>query len=349
MALFAGILRTEDTARLTELDPEQIADAIDQVLAQYERERNEAQSLLVSDTVTGASELVMLGGVDEGQEIGQDGRPLETHIGGSYTAGYPMKRIGWALGYNDETFANLTVADLDRQVTAKTAGNALRHRREIMRALVGNANYSFTDNIENTGTVTVVRLANTDGTDYDGAGTDDNHYLASGYIAGDISATNNPLTTLKTELAEHQDGSVRVVAFINSANRGDLIDGLAASFVEAGVEGITPAAADAQANTVGANVPGTFVGIDAASGVYVYEWNMVPSDYIYAQVVDAPGPLVRRIPSIASLQGFTVRAEEQHFPFFKRTWIERFGYGTRNRLNGAVMQLTVGSYTVPTV
>lgn len=349
MALFAGILRTEDTTRLTELDPVQISDAIDQVLARYQSERNAAQALLVSDTVTRPSELVQLGGVDEGQEIGPDGRPLETHIGGSYTAGYPMKRIGWALGYNDETAANLTVADLDRQTTAKIAGNALRHRREIMRALVGNANYTFTDQIENSGTVTVVRLANTDGTDYDGAGTDDNHYLASGYVAGDISAVNNPLATLKTEIAEHQDSSVRVVAFVNSANRGDLIDGLAASFVEAGVEGVTAAAADAQANAVGANVPGTFVGIDGASGVWVYEWNLVPSGYIYAQTVDGPGPLVRRIPSIASLQGFSVRAEEEHFPFFKRTWIERFGYGVRNRLNGAVMQLTTGSYTVPTV
>ena len=349
MALFAGILRTEDTARLTELDPVQISDAINQVLAEYQRERNEAQSLLVSDTVTRSSELVQLGGVDEGQEIGPDGRPLETHFGGNFTVGYPMKRIGWALGYNDETFANLTVADLDRQVTAKTAGNALRHRREIMRALVGNANYSFTDNIENSGTVTVARLANSDGTDYDGAGTDDNHYLASGYAAGSISATNNPLATLKDEIAEHQDGSVRVVAFINSTNRVDLIDGLTASFVEAGVEGLTPAAADAQANGVGANVPGTFVGIDQASGVFVYEWNLVPAGYIYAQNVDGPGPLVRRIPAIQSLQGFTVRAEEEHFPFFKRTWIERFGYGVRNRLNGAVMQLTAGSYTVPTV
>lgn len=349
MPLFAGILLTEDTTRLIELDPVQVSDAIDQVLAKYQRERNEAQSLLVAEQVTRSSELVQLGGVDEGQEIGPDGRPLETHVGGSYTAGFPMKRIGWALGYNDETFANLTVADLDRQVTAQVAGNSLRHRREIMRALVGNVNYTFTDQIENTGTVTVVRLANGDGTDYDGEGTDANHYLASGYAAGDISATNNPLVTLKDELTDELGADSRVVAFIHPNQRQDLIDGLAVSFQAATIEGITPAAADARANEIGANVPGTFVGIDQASGVWVYEWRLVPSGYIYAQLVDAPGPLVRRVPSIADLQGFRVRAEEEHFPFFKRTWIERVGYAVRNRLNGAVMQLTTGSYTVPTV
>src|SRR5688500_2541519 len=90
MALFAGILRTEDTTVLSAIQPEEINDAIQQVLAQYQQDRNEAQSLLVSGEVTRASELVRLGGIDEGQEIGPDGRPLEPHIGGDYTAGYPI-------------------------------------------------------------------------------------------------------------------------------------------------------------------------------------------------------------------------------------------------------------------
>lgn len=349
MALFAGILRADDGQPINEVAPERIDDVLTQVLARYQRERNEAQQLLVAGEVTRSSELVTLSGVDEGQEIGPDGRPVETHIGGEYTVGYPMTRIGWALGYNEETFANLTVGDIDRQVDAKLAGNAKRHRRAIMRALLGNANYSYTDTIERSGTVTVVRLANTDGTDYDGDGTDDNHYLAAGYLTAAISPTNNPLATLKTEIAEHFDGATRVVAFINSAQRGDIVTGLAGSFEPASVEGITPAAADARANEIGANVPGTFVGIDADSGVWVYEWDIVPATYIYAQAVDVPGPVLRRVPSIATLRGFGVRAEESHFPFYKRTWIERFGYGVRNRLSGAVIQLTAGSYTVPTV
>lgn len=352
MALFAGILRVEDTTALTEVDPVEINDAINQLLARYQRERNEAQSLLVSGEVQRASELVRLAGIDEGQEIGPDGRPLETHISGEYTAGFPMIRYGWALGYNEETAAALTVGDLDRNVTAKVAGNARRHRRDIAKALFGNANYTYTDTIEGAGAVTVVRLANDDGTDFDGDEVDDNenHYLVSNYVAADISATNNPLVTLANEISEHFDGTTRIVAFINQAQRADLVDGLATAFVDADIAGITPAAADARATALGANVPGTFVGVDGASGVYVYVWDQVPSGYILAMTPDAPGPVVRRVPANAALRGFNVRAEEEHYPFYKRTWIERFGYGVRNRLNAAVMQLKAsGTYDVPAI
>jgi hypothetical protein len=96
-------------------------------------------------------------------------------------------------------------------------------------------------------------------------------------------------------------------------------------------------------------VPGDFVGIDQASGVWVYEWGMIPSGYIYGQLADAPGPVVRREPEAAVLRGFKIVAEEEHWPFYKRSWIERFGYGVRNRLNGAVIQLTAGAYTIPNV
>lgn len=349
MSLFAGILRTEDLNRaLTDFQPEVIESAISDVLAAHQAERNAANALFVQGETFASSQMIREAGVDEGQEIGEDGRPLETHVGGSYEVGFPLKRIGWAVGWNDETAAYMTVADLDREVTAKLAGNARRHWREILRAVIGdNANYTYVDRFD--GSVTVRRLANTDGTLYGSDAAEDNHYLSTGYANTALSATNNPFVQVANEIREHFDTTSRIVAFVNPAQVAEIQADLT-TFVDRGVDGITPANSTAVANAPGAlTVPGDFLGIDSASGAYVYSWNRMPASYVYAQAIDEPAPLLRRVPAPASLQGFQTVAEETHFPFYKRTWRELFGYGVANRLVAAITFIDAGAWADPTL
>lgn len=346
MSLFAGILRIEDTNRaLTEFEPEIIEAAIGQILAKHQQDRDETYALIVDSTTTEATSRTRDGGVDEGQELGPDGRPLETHVGGLYDVGFPLKRVGWAIGWNRETYAYMTVADLDREVSAKVGGNARRHAREMRKALMLKANYTFPDELR--GNVTVRRLANTDGTVYVGTGAEDNHYLTSGYANNAISPTNNPFATLATEIREHFTHNSRIVAFINSAQVSEIRTDLT-TFVDTNVEGIVPSSLTAYSVSPGVGVPGYFLGIDSASGVYVYVWDAIPANYILGGAIDEAPPLRRRIPEAASLQGFTLLPEESHIPFYKRTWLELFGYGVSNRLGWACMFLDAGStYTDP--
>lgn len=347
MSLFAGVLRTEDlSVALSTFQPEVIEEQMGILLAQYQQERAEAQSLLVGSTITRAQARVEQGAIDEGQEIGPDGRPLETYHSGYYEVGYPLKRVAWALGWNRETFARMTVADLDKQFNAKVAGNARRHSREILKALLFKANYDYTDELE--GTVTVTRLANTDGTIYLPDNAEENHYLTSGYAANALSATNNPFVTIANEIREHYTTSTRVVVFINSAQVAEIQADLP-SFVDGPVAGIAPSTLTATALDPGVNVPGDFLGTDSASGAYVYVWNRIPANYMYGQAVDETPPLVQRIPAEAMLQGFTSLDEEAHLPFYKRSWIEIFGYSVAQRLVGVAMELTAdATYDNPT-
>jgi hypothetical protein len=354
MSLFGGILDVDDTDRkLTALalEDRDFTSAINRVLAKYQAERNAAQQLFLQGETTMPQEAVRLGGFDEGQEIGPDGRPLETHVGGTTNVAYPLKRVAWAIGWNIETFARMTIADLDREVMAKTAGNAKRHMREIFRALLGSANYAYSDDIY--GELTVRRLANGDGTLYPPVAyadeeAEDNHYLVAGYSAAEISATNNPLRTLAEEVREHFTSTTRIVAFMNSADRADLLAKLP-NFVDVAVPGIAPGIAEARVlDETAPTVPGDLLGIDGDSGAYVYVYDRIPAGYIAAGAVDEAPPLKRRVPEAASLQGFAMLTEESHLPFYKRTWIERFGYGVANRLSFAVLQLKAsGSYDVP--
>lgn len=348
MSLFAGILDTKDlNIALSQFNGPAITDAINAVLQQYVPERNATQALFVQNEVTYPTERYRDGGADEGQEIGEDGRPLETHVENFYDVGYDLKRVGWALGWNTEQAAAMTVADLDRETSAKLNGNARRHTKEILKAIMKSQNFVFSDPIS--GNVTVRRLANTDGTLYGYPGSEDNHYLVTGYVASSMSATNNPFQLIASEIKEHFATGTRIIAFINSAQRANVL-ALLPNFVDQPIAGINPGTAITTPIDPALNVPGEFLGTDGDSGVYVYVWDRVPSGYILAGCPDLQAPLRRRVPQFTTLQGFKVVAEEEHLPFYKRTWIERFGYGVVARLNWVCVQITTnGTYTDPVI
>lgn len=348
MSLFAGILDTKDlNIALTAFQGPVVQDAINTVLAQYVPERDQSAALFVQGEITAPTARFRDGGSDEGQELGIDGRPLETHVENFYDIGFGLKRVGWALGWNTEEAAAMTVADLDRETSAKLNGNARRHTKEILKALMRSQNYVYGDAIA--GNVTVRRLANTDGTLYGYPGAEDNHYLVTGYAAASMSATNNPFALLASEVREHYSTTTRIIAFINSAQRQQVLT-LLPSFVDQPVAGIRPGVAVDTPLDPGLNVPGEFIGTDGASGVFVYVWDRVPAGYVLGGTPDQPAPLKRRVPQFATLQGFKVVAEEEHLPFYKRTWLERFGYAVAARLTWVSIQITTnGAYTDPVI
>lgn len=348
MSIFAGILKIEDLdIALADVGQTEIENAISAILAKHQQDRDQTYGMIVETDTTDATSRTRDGGIDEGQSLGPDGRPLETHVGGYYDTGFPLMRIGWALGWNRETFAHMTVADLDREVSAKVSGNARRHAREMRKALMLKTNYTYADELR--GNITVRRLANTDGTIFQPLNAEDNHYLGSGYLASAISPTNNPFMTLAAEIREHFTGNSRIVAFV-APDQVAIISTALTTFVDTNVEGIVPSSLTSYAVAPGVSVPGHFLGIDGASGVFVYVWDAIPASYILAGAVDEAPPLRRRVPGPTSLRGFTLLPEESHIPFYKRTWMEIFGYGVANRLGWACMHLNAGStYTDPTL
>lgn len=352
MSLLAGILRIEDTTLLANLTAPEVNDAVNMLLARYEAERNAWQNFLVEDETTDWKTLYNIGAVDEGQRVGPDGRPLETRPTGQIESAYPIERYAWAMGWNYETFAHMTAADLERVIKAHQGGNAKRHMTEQFRALFNNANYTWKDPVH--GDLTIRRLANSDGTLYpptfsSDSEAQDNHYIVSGYANSAVSATNNPFVTLKAEIIEHFTEVTSVVAIINSAQQAEIQNDLP-SFVDGVVDGVVQGNDTAVATPdAGLNVPGSFIGIDSASGVRVYvsDSGRVPADYIYAQAVGVPKPLRRRVHVPQSLRGFKLEGDEAHVPLYKRSFWDRFGYAVGNRLGAAIMYFHADTWANP--
>lgn len=362
MPLLAGVLRTEDSTRVSDIPLANLTDAINDVLGQYQEERDRALQMFVAETTILAEEHVPLGGIDEGQDVDRYGRALETRPEAGYDVAYPWIRRGWAHGWDYESEKLLTVGDVQRVLTAQSRGNAKWHLRSIHRALYNNGNWTHRDNEVTSGGVGVSRtiraLANQDGTLYPPAailalGDDDtqaNHYIVSNYLSSAINGTNNPLELIRAKIRA-RDVAGTIVAFINSAQLLDIRDKLP-NFIDA------PAATDATAGSTtptailpsGILVPGQYIGVDGDTNVHVYVYDSAtPSAYILGMVIGRP-PLKKRIPSVSGLQGFKLEAEEELAPLHRREFRDRAGYGVFDRLGAVVVQLKgSGSYDVPTI
>jgi hypothetical protein len=99
----------------------------------------------------------------------------------------------------------------------------------------------------------------------------------------------------------------------------------------------------------GSPLPGRVLG--ETDSALIVEWRRIPAGYLLAVHLDAPKPLLRRIdpPQVGLGDGLQLVAEDLDFPYKTADWSHRFGFGAGNRLNGVVMQLTAGSYTIPTI
>lgn len=348
MSTLLGILGISDVdTRLAVLSTEQVYDAVNQVAAQFERERDEAFRVFVQDTTTMYQSSYKLPGSGYMQRLDRHGRPLEERPAGSFTTAYPLETFGTGYGWDRETYAYMTAADLDNMSTSAMIRNANSHRFEIAKAFFNKTNATFVDPLY--GSLTIRRLANSDGTLYppvigSDAEADDLHYVVSGYTAANISDTNNPFVTIRDMFMERNSGG-QIVAFINPAQRAK-VEALAA-FVDKTPE-YTVAGQDTAVLAGGLpSVPGNIIG--AVSDVLVSEWRAgVPANYIASVDLGLPGPLRKREHPHPELQGFRLEAEEETDPLFKRTWRDRFGYGAGNRLNGVAMELTTdGTYDTP--
>jgi hypothetical protein len=204
--------------------------------------------------------------------------------------------------------------------------------------------------------LTIRALANGDGSTYPpvvGSATeaDEDHYLTSGYTSGNISETNNPLVTMKNDLMQHFGGGVQggsnVAVFGGQTDMDNIGSKLTTSFKALSDRFIQEGMDTAQPVNVPV-VPGIIRG--RSNGVWCVEWRWMPDNYLLAVSLDEDAPLVERVdPAETGLpQGLALVAEQDYAPLQGSHYVDRFGLGCANRLNGVVMYLDAGaSYSVP--
>jgi hypothetical protein len=355
MSSIFGALNLSDSDRVYNATQGQsvIFDAVQEYLNRVNAEMSTSMSVFVERTTADHKLRYKLPGSGYLQKTGDDGRPGAVKGYGSWDVAFPLEEYGAQLSGGQVAMAYMTVAELDRHVQTIAVQNINTVRFEMLKKIFNNAEVSFVDSIW--GTLLVEPLANNDSVTFPpilGATTEatENHYLGSSYLASSISDTNNPYITIRDELEEHfgqQQGNSNVAVFINTAQVAKTealtdYDPVNDRFIAPGAN------TDLPTNLPG-GLPGRIVG--RTNGVWVVEWKFIPANYAVGIHLDAPKPLIRRIdPADTGLgDGLQLVARDDDYPFQNTFWRHRFGFGTGNRLNGVVMDMsnTDSDYDIP--
>ena len=352
-----GVLNIQDTERvyLNTLGQSAVYDAVNQYMALHNAELAATLGVFVGKTTEIAKERYFLPGGGELQDMGfaPQAAPAAVKTSGYWDVAYPLNEWGAQLAGSRVVYAYATVQDLAREVEGVRDRDRNTVRRQIINALLGSTQTSFSDPIH--GTLAIEPLANGDSVVYPpilGATAEatENHYLESGYTVASISDTNDPAATVVAELEEHfgaPTGGSNVAMFV-SADVGVKLEPLT-DFVPITRWNILPGANTATAVGLPAGLPGRILG--TLSGAWIVEWRNLPATYTITVDLDAPPPLAMRVdPAYTGLNtGLQLVATSDKYPFSESFYSHRFGVAVCNRLNGVVMEIAAGgTYTVPT-
>lgn len=334
------------SARVSGTNAEAVNDAINDAVAEHNRQLDALMALFVDPTTLYTERYAQTSAASL-QPLDDNGRALPIKPSGYYDVAYPIQQGGSAWGANYVTRAKMTVRDAERITGMMLQADARWMRDRILASLFATSTWSFPDPLY--GSLTVQPLANGDSVTYGVAtGGDvsatDTHQLGQANAIG--AGADNPYPTIYTELMEHPENSGDVIAFIPSGLK-TATEALTTFYPVADANIELGSGSGRLIGNLGVETPGKLIGYED-SGVWVVEWKALPANYIVAVATGGDRPLAMRQDPEPELQGFKRVADRDDHPFYESQWLRRAGFGGRNRVGAVVMEVSDASYDVPT-
>lgn len=356
MAGIYGVLGLDDNdvTYLNTLGQERVFEVANDYLRLTVEELDEQRAAFIERTTENYKTRYKLPGGGRMQRRGGHAESAAAKASGQWDVAYPSEEYGDQVAYTRRAVAKMTVQDLQRHLDQE----AIRYKNaltfEIRKALFNNTQDSFVD--EDHGTLLIEPLANGDTVVYPpvlGSETEatEDHYLASGYVATAISDTNNPYETIVEDLVHHfgdDSGGSNIAVMIHPDETPETMDltdfvDVPDNFIMSGDNADIPMRLP--------SVPGKIIGrMTGLSACWVSQWRWMPTGYMLAIHLEEPAPLIQRAPPAAwgLPSGLQLVAENDRYPFHQAHYEVNFGLGCGNRLNGVLMELTAGAFSIPT-
>ena len=262
------------------------------------------------------------------------------------TVGFPLKAYQTAIGWTRKWFETKSAADLAIAVQTAERAHLRALSREIKKAFMLSANYTWNDMLVDGVDLAVKRLVNADsaaipegpnGEVFDGA--THTHYI------GEASLTAAFLTALINDVVEHGHGG-RVMVAISKTDEAAVR--ALAGFVAYTDPRLILQTTEAPANRLDiTRLDNRAIGIFGAAEVWVKSW--MPANYIFVWDAASEKPLVIRQREGESMQGLRIVGENDAFPLHARYMEAEFGVAVWNRTNGAVLYFANATYADPTI
>lgn len=351
-----GVLGVEDTeaAFLDSIGQGLVFDAINEVLGYHNADVVAATGIFVKGDTEKYTERWMAPGSGMMMPVGQDpfGPPPSVQRYGYWDVSYRLTEYAEAIATSRAGLAYMTLQELDGHLDNIMERNLARHRQLMLIALMESTNLTWADTKH--GTLTIRRLANTDGALYPPlpAATveaQDTHYIDAAYNIAGIAAATNPAVDLRDEIIEHFGGRLTTgtdVLYIHGSDQTALLAAIAGYVARA--DDAIDWGEDTDLAKAMDGTPGWFHG--RGWGVYLSEWAWMPDEFGLAVLLGKP-PLMRRRDTAASglPRGLTLVGTEESHPLQASFYSDRFGYAVGNRLSAACIEINAGgaTYTPP--
>lgn len=355
MSMLPGLLNISDTERafVNTVGQQVVFDAVNQLLADYNAELAQTTAVFIERETEKFKMRYLLPGGGKLQRVGRHAPAGAVKRFGYFDVAFPLR--GWGAQYagNRVAMAYMTIQELDAHLDTIMIQDLNTMRWRILTSIFEDTNLTFTDPIH--GNLTVTRLANTDGTTFPpvlGSETeaDDDHYLNSGYTVAAIAAANNPVVTLRDEIAEHFGGigsAGRQFVYFHANDQLGYLQAIAGyTAISDQYIQIANTTADVRSWP---NVPGRVHG--RGWGAWLVEWDgWIPDTYGMMILTEVPAPLMKRNdPADTGLpRGLSLVSRDEKYPFEGAHYEHRYGLGCGNRLSAACMLIDEsGTYTPP--
>lgn len=347
MATSYGLLTSYDSDRsyVSSVGKDVVYDEITKVLERHNKLQAEMLSVFVERRTADYAfrYKAPIGG--EMQTMGRQAPAGAVKATGYWDVGLPLTQIGDRLATDRVDAGYLTAGALEAQLRSIMDRDTNSVRRDIMAALLYDKARIFSDPIW--GNVTVRPLASDDDAvvypPVIGAqvGATDDHYLTAATL--NVAAMTAAYNDLIEHFGQMQSGD-NVICFAGPTDVATIagLDGYTSD-----VDRFLVAGDDTASLSAIPNAPGITVG--RWNSVWVNEWRWMPDDYVLFIHLDFPKPLyMREDPSDTGLgTGLQLVSTDTEHPITNAHYEHRYGFGVANRLNGVVLNITAGDYTVP--
>lgn len=285
-------------------------------------------------------------------EVDEYGRAPTQRIATGATCGFPLRLFQFPVGWTEKFLQTATPADLAQMTLDAQKAHMRAIQREVKKALLHSANYTFQDFLVDKVDLSVKRLVNADsaaipdgpnGETFDGASH--THYLAR---AGGALAATDLTSQINTVIEHGHGGSIRMA--INKADEATVraLSGFTGYIdprliIPGGATAGTPAA-----RLDISRLDNRAIGLFGAAEIWVKPW--MPANYTFAWDSASPNkPLAMRRRSQESLRGLRIAATLSSFPLVAQYMEDEFGIGVWTRTNGAVLYFGNTAYADPTI
>lgn len=282
-------------------------------------------------------------------EVDEYGRaPTQVSKPGA-TVGFPLRNYQTSIGWTQKWFNTKTPADMAIAVQGAERADLRMISRELKKAFMLSANYTFDDFLVDGVDLAVKRLVNADSAAIP-EGPNGEIFTAASHThyVGAASLTAAVVTTAIANLVEHGLGNdVRVNISTTDEAAFRALAGFV-PYVDPRLTYVASATVPTTARTLDiTKINNRAIGIFGGAEVWVKSW--MPASYLFVYDAGSDKPVVIRQRTETSLQGLRIAGTNDIFPLYAQYMEREFGAGVWNRTNGVFVFFASGTFADPVI